>query len=63
LQRDLIEIHQRFASYRLFLDGADVTDETREKTKLCVYVLPGGRAPETRSSAMRRRDRGRPDAA
>jgi hypothetical protein len=44
LQRDLIEIHQRFASYRLFLDSADAPDETREKTKLCVYVLPGGRA-------------------
>lgn len=44
LQRDLIEIHQRFASYRLFLDGDDVPGETREKTKLYVYVLPGGRA-------------------
>ena len=44
LQRDLIEIHQRFASYRLFLDGGDVPGETREKTKLYVYVLPGGRA-------------------
>ena len=44
LQRDLIEIRQRFASYRLFLDGADAPDETRKKTKLYVYVLPGGRA-------------------
>jgi hypothetical protein len=47
LQRDLIDIHQRFASYRLFLDGADVPDEeTRDKTKLCVYVLPGGRSQD-----------------
>lgn len=44
LRRDLTEIHQRFASYRVFLDSADVPVEARERTRLCVYVLPGGRA-------------------
>lgn len=51
LQRDLTDVHQRFASYRVFLDSGDVPEETRKKTKLCVYVLAGGKAQD-RNSAL-----------
>jgi hypothetical protein len=50
-QADLTEVHQRFASYRVFLDSGDVPEETREKTKLYVYVLAGGKAQD-RNSAL-----------
>jgi hypothetical protein len=50
LQGDLIEVHQRFASYRLFLDSGDIPEETREKTKLYVYVLAGGKAQDRHSA-------------
>ena len=41
-QEDVATVFRRFAGYRAFLNRGDVLPGTREGTKLCVYVLPGG---------------------
>ncbi len=50
-QRELVEVYQRFAGYRAFLDRGGAPEEAKQHTKLCVYVLPGGKSGD-RSSAL-----------
>jgi hypothetical protein len=48
---ELAKVYQRFAGYRIFLNGGDAPVELRKNTKLCVYVLQGGNDKD-RSSAL-----------
>jgi len=50
-ERDLVEVYQRLASYRAFLDRGGVPEGAKQNTKLRVYVLPGGNE-RNRTSAL-----------